>query len=147
MVVALAGTETWFQWRTSGTPARDAAWDATVVFDGGGNPSSTGTPERVAGVSVVFSPHGTDADSLVESISRKSRDRGDEVFVVSSDAHVQWAVMGRNVARVSADEFGRDLAEESEEMFEHTPSGSIKSRLEDRIDPEIRAALARMLHP
>ncbi|MBI5231912.1 MAG: NYN domain-containing protein, partial [Coriobacteriales bacterium] len=39
---------------------------ATVVFDGGGNPASLGVPHDVAGVTVLFSPYGVDADAVIE---------------------------------------------------------------------------------
>lgn len=117
---------------------------AVVVFDGGGNPRSDGVAESVAGVDVVFSPYGADADSVIEALAREARERGDTVFVVSSDAHVQWAVLGGSVVRVSSDEFGREVHDEAVEQAEHNPVGSSSVRLEDRIDPAVREKLARM---
>lgn len=119
-------------------------WHSTVVFDGTGNPLSDGTPRDSAGVSVVFSRFGTTADSVVEGLAREARERGEHVEVVTSDAQMQWAVMGGKVARRSAAEFAAELRTGASELREHLPAGSAASRIEDRIDPEVRARLERM---
>ena len=116
---------------------------ALVVFDGAGNPGSDGTPHHVPGAAVVFSPYGTDADTVIESIVHKHRERGDEVIVVTSDAQTQWAVMGPGVSRASSSEFVDSLATGSAEWREHNPSGSRKATLDTRIDAGVRDALAR----
>jgi hypothetical protein len=118
-------------------------WDATVVFDGGGNAHSDGTPHFEAGVTVVFSKFGTEADAVIESLSRFARERGDEVEVVTSDAQTQWTVFGRGVARRSSPEFARSLREGDAEWRAHTPSGSPRSRIEDRVDSAVRERLSR----
>ncbi len=73
----------------------DRSFRATVVFDGHLNPASNGIPHQVAGITVVFSRYGTDADSVIESLARAARERGDDTVVVTSDAQTQWAVLGR----------------------------------------------------
>ena len=47
---------------------------ATVVFDGHNNPGSDGQPHSVAGVTVIFSRYGHNADSVIESLSRAARE-------------------------------------------------------------------------
>lgn len=121
-------------------------WQATVVFDGGANPHSTGAPEEFAGISVVFSRFGSDADSVVEALARSARERGDSVEVVTSDAQTQWAVMGGSVARRSSKEFARELEGSRAEWREHAPLRGAKVRLEERIDPETRDRLDRLVH-
>jgi len=116
---------------------------ATVVFDAHLNPESLGLSHEVAGVTVVFSRYGTDADSVIESLARAARERGDETVVVTSDAQTQWTVLGGSVARMSSAEFARELRQGETEWREHAPAGSSKSRIEDRIDAETRTALAR----
>lgn len=116
----------------------------TVVFDGGGNPHSTGLTENFAGIDVVFSRFGVEADAVVESLARAARERGDHVDVVTSDAQTQWAVMGGAVARRSSKEFADALRQGEAEWREHAPSGKGRARLEDMIDPEVRERLARM---
>lgn len=118
-------------------------WDATVVFDGAGNPHSDGAPHFIAGITVVFSKHGTSADSVIEARARSARERGQRVDVVTSDAQTQWAVMGGHVARRSAVEFSAELRMEEAEWRESAPAGSSTSRIEDRIDPDVREVLSR----
>lgn len=122
-----------------------AGYRATVVFDGGANPLSTGESEQIAGVEVIFSRHGVEADAVVEQLARTARERGEEVEVVTSDAQTQWAVMGGTTVRRSAGEFAGELRDSRAEWAECTPTGSPCVRLEDRIDPEIRRQLDRMI--
>ena len=114
-----------------------------VVFDGGGNPDSDGTPHHVSGVIVVFSPFGTDADSVVEGLAHRSRERGERALVVTSDAATQWTVMGEGVTRMSAAAFTSALDSEEDSRRGHTPSGSMKVTLDERIDPGVRDTLAK----
>lgn len=116
---------------------------AVVVFDGAGNPMSDGTPHHVAGVSVIFSPSGESADSVVEGLARRSRERGERVTVVTSDAATQFTVFAGEVSRMSSAEFLGTLAETGSEWEEHAPAGSVKGRVEDRIDGDVRATLSR----
>jgi predicted RNA-binding protein with PIN domain len=118
-------------------------WRTTVVFDGHLNPQSTGLPHTVAGVTVIFSRHGIDADAVIESLARTARERGDETVVVTSDAQTQWTVMGGSVTRMSSGEFSGELREGSREWTEHAPAGSSSGRLEDRIDADARARMWR----
>ena len=45
------------------------AYEATVVFDGFGNPDPERPPLRTAGVDVVFSPSGVEADAMNDHIA------------------------------------------------------------------------------
>jgi predicted RNA-binding protein with PIN domain len=115
----------------------------TIVFDGGGNPDSDGHPHHVAGVSVIFSPAGQSADSIIETLAARGRERGDAVTVVTSDAQLQWAVFGGSVVRMSSAEFLRDLDAERAERGSHHSTESHRSNLADRVDPAVRETLAR----
>lgn len=117
--------------------------DATVVFDGGANQLSDGTPHSTAGVTVIFSPYGIDADTVIERLARQARERGDQVDVVTSDAQTQWAVMGSSVARRSSAEFASELSHDREAWSEHSPIGARSSRIEERIDPAVREVLEK----
>jgi uncharacterized protein len=116
---------------------------ATVVFDGHRNPGSNGLPHCVAGVTVIFSRYGHDADSVIEGMSRTAREAGDDVVVVTSDAQTQWTVFGGTVARMSSAEFAGEIKAEDAEWRDHAPAGSSKGRLEDRIDSDVRERLSR----
>ncbi|MBN2404342.1 MAG: NYN domain-containing protein [Coriobacteriia bacterium] len=116
---------------------------AVVVFDGGGNPVSDGTPHHVAGVTIIFSPSGYTADSVVEGLARRSRERGERVTVVTSDAATQWTVFAGEVSRMSAAEFSRRLSETGDDWLGHSPTGSVKGRVQDRIGDDVRDTLSR----
>ena len=116
---------------------------AVVVFDGGANPSSDGTPHHVAGVTVIFSPSGESADSVVEALARRSRDREERVTVVTSDAATQWTVFAGEVSRMSSAEFSRRLVETGGDWQEHAPAGSVRGILEERIKADVRTTLSR----
>jgi predicted RNA-binding protein with PIN domain len=116
---------------------------AFVVFDGGGNPASDGRPHHVAGVAVVFSAAGTDADSVIEALAHRFRSEGHEVIVATSDAQTQNAVMGAGARRMSSAELARDLAESADETRRHSPHGGRGGRLEDRIEGRAREAMWR----
>ena len=121
----------------------DRSYDATVVFDGHLNPTSTGLPHQVAGITVVFSKYGTDADAVIESLARAARERGEPTVVVTSDAQTQWAVLGGSVSRMSSPEFAGELRVQDSEWREHAPAGSTSGRLEDRVDADTRERLSR----
>ncbi|GHT78218.1 ribonuclease [Actinomycetota bacterium] len=126
-------------------------YQATVVFDAAGNPKSRGEPQSFGGINVVFSPSGTSADSVIEAMAREAAAQNKEVLVVSSDANVQWTVMGRQVQRMSAAGFCNELEAESQELTELITPGSpgvntpaTKNTLADRLDPKTRAALEQL---
>jgi predicted RNA-binding protein with PIN domain len=121
----------------------DRSFKATVVFDGHLNPLSNGIPHQVAGITVVFSRFGADADSVIESLARSARERGDETVVVTSDAQTQWVVLGGLVVRMSSPEFVGELRDQEDEWREHAPAGSMRGRLEDRVDADTRERLSR----
>ena len=118
-------------------------YNATVVFDGQNYAGVDGTPHSVGGVTVVFSRQGLDADSVIEGLARAAREAGDAAVVVTSDAQMQWTVLGGGVARMSSAEFAGEIRAEDAEWREHAPAGSSRGRLEERIDSGTRAKLAR----
>lgn len=118
-------------------------WESTIVFDGGGNPLSTGEPHTVAGVRVIFSPFGVTADSIIESLAREARSRGAAVDVVTSDAQTQWAVVGGSVARRSSAEFARELRLDEQDREDHRPLAKGRVPIEDRIAEDVRLVLER----
>lgn len=115
----------------------------TVVFDGGGNPSSDGTPRSMGGVTVIFSPAGTEADSVIEGLAAAIRSDGEEAEVVTSDAATRWTSVGAGVVVTRASSFGRELQADDEEWREH-PDATGSATLEQRIDAETRRRLDRL---
>jgi len=115
----------------------------TVVFDGAGNPASDGTPHHIAGVMVMFSRAGETADSAIEGLARRARERGENTIVVTSDAATQWVVMGAEVTRMSSAEFVAALRSSTGEWKADVPDAARKGALQERIAPEVREALSR----
>lgn len=121
----------------------DRTFRATIVFDGHNNPMSTGVAHHVSGVTVLFSRFGLDADTVIEALARESRERGDATVVVTSDAQTQWAVLGGSVTRMSSSEFAGELRLANGAWSEHSPTGSTRSRIQDRVDASTRERMAR----
>ena len=117
--------------------------EATVVFDGARNPTSDGLPHDVAGVAVIFSPHGKDADSVIEALCAERRSEGGDVYVVTSDSETQWVVLGHGATRISSAQFVQEVGDGVADMAEHNPAGTRRATLDARIDPETRDVLAR----
>ncbi|MCL2882116.1 MAG: NYN domain-containing protein [Coriobacteriia bacterium] len=117
---------------------------ATVVFDGTRNSNPERDPTAVAGVTVLFSPYGQTADTLIERLVRRARERGQEVEIVTSDMLLQWTALGDGVIRRSAAEFADVLQHGYSEWERERDSPAARVYLEDRIAPEGRAALERI---
>lgn len=117
--------------------------DAVVVFDGGANPHSDGLPREVAGVTVIFSRFGVEADSVIEQQVVERRKAGGRVTVVTSDAQTQWTVVGTDVVRMSAAGFNEEVAGDRAEQEGFTPAGPTRSTMDRRVDPEVSRQLAR----
>jgi predicted RNA-binding protein with PIN domain len=116
----------------------------TVVFDGTNNPLSTGDPVNQLGVRVIFSPHGRTADSVVETLSHKARDKGDTVEVISSDAGIQWTVMSGSVMRKSSREFGEEMRDDFRQWERDNRNHTMRSSIDDFLSPEAREALDKL---
>ena len=117
-------------------------WDATVVFDGGGNAESTGEAEWVGGVKVVFSPAGSSADKVIEKLAHEGREHECEVMVVTSDASIQDTVFGLGVDRMSAEGFSIEVDRYYHDVeIDESPKVAQKRTVAERIDAETLAKL------
>ncbi len=115
---------------------------AIIVFDAADNAESAGKTQTIGGVRVMFSPHGSSADKVIEKLSHDAREKNIEVIVVTSDASIQDAVFGGGVDRMSADGFSfemDDLVEEARQDDFLTVSR--KNTIADRLDSEVLAKL------
>jgi len=116
-------------------------YETIIVFDGAGNPHSDGASHHVAGVTVVFSPFGVEADTIIERRAQQAREHGVPVVVATSDATTQWTVLGDGVTRMSALELTSQLREDTQEMSGHAASGDLKGTISERIDSDVRRKL------
>jgi len=119
-------------------------YETTVVFDGAGNPGSTGVPRNIAGINVIFSPAGVSADSVIEELAHKAVEQGREVLVVTSDAATQWTIFRGKVTRMSASGFSDEMHRIHREVVEAAESQANKRTLSDRLDNRTREALERI---
>ena len=126
-------------------------YEATVVFDGFGNPDPERPPLRTAGVDVVFSPSGVEADAVIERLVAQRREEGCEIAVITSDAGVQSTVFGDRVTRMSSRMFDNEARAMNECVAEmriapHT-GGPVRATVADRVPPDVRLALKQMTLP
>lgn len=131
-----------------GAFAQGSFGEATVVFDGFGNPDPERPPMRSAGVNVVFSPSGVEADAVIERLVTEARASGAEVTVVTSDAGVQSTVFGDGVTRLSSRMFDNEAVSMNERLEEmriapHT-GGPVHATVADRLPSDVRARLKAM---
>lgn len=121
-------------------------YQAVVVFDAGGNVSPERPNLTIAGVKTIFSSTGEDADSVIERIVTEARHEVRAVTVVTSDNTIRATVGGIPVTRLSSDVLIADVgtivtdtqAANEERNHQHMT-------VEDRLDPQTRAKLNRLL--
>ena len=116
-------------------------FEATIVFDGAGNPESTGVVHSIAGIDVIFSPAGVSADSVIEELAHKAIMKGAEVLVVTSDAAMQWTILRNKVTRMSALGFTEEMHGVYREALESAEKQANKRTLGERLDDKTRQAL------
>jgi predicted RNA-binding protein with PIN domain len=116
----------------------------TVVFDGGANPDSDGEPLSVGGVDVIFSPAGTDADSVIEALAARAREAGDETEVVTSDAATRTTASGGAVTVTRSSSFARELALDELQWRESHEAPHERATIADRVDDDTRSRLDRL---
>lgn len=123
----------------------------TVVFDGFGNPDPERPPRRTAGIEVVFSPAGVEADAVIERRAAEARAAGCEVTVVTSDAGVQSTVFGDGVARLSSRMFGIEAdslhVQIAENALAPRTGGPVHTTVADRLPADVRARMKEMTLP
>lgn len=124
---------------------------ATVVFDGFGNPDPERPPMRTAGVNVVFSPSGVEADAVIERLVAQERDAGREVTVITSDAGVQSTVFCQGVTRLSSRMFNLEAEAMNSVIAEMriapNTGGPVHATVADRLPADTRALLREMTMP
>ena len=123
----------------------------TVVFDGFGNPDPERPPRRTAGIDVVFSPSGVEADTVIEQLAREGRLSGYEVTVITSDAGVQSTVFAEGVTRLSSRMFTNEAESMNEriDQMRYVPNTGAPARttVQDRLSVDMRARLLQMAMP
>lgn len=114
----------------------------TVVFDGGGNPYSDGAPHHIGGLTVIFSPAGTTADTFIEALAQHARERDEAVMVITSDGATRDAVRSGSVAVRSSESFVDDIRR-ARQMGAEAATTARRTTVSERIDPAVSAELSR----
>lgn len=117
------------------------AGHTVVVFDGGANPLSDGAPHHIGQLTVIFSPAGYSADSVIEGLAARARERGERLTVVTSDGATRSVVRSGEVSVLSASAFIDDLIGAPREASS-PESGSRRVGVAERIAPDVRDVLA-----
>lgn len=125
--------------------ARAAEGDSvTVVFDGGGNSSSDGRSDEVGGVTVIFSPYGVEADTVIEALAAAAREVGEPAEVVTSDGATRWTAAGGSVTVTRASSFARELADDEASWRQAEARPRRRTTVSDTVDDGTRQRLDRL---
>ena len=120
-------------------------YDATIVFDGFGNLDPEREDIYVAGVRIMFSEAGEEADAVIERLVSEGRRSGRRMTVVTSDNLIQTTVYGEGVTRISSRMFEGEtqvMNRHIEEMRE-LPKDR-KTTVADRVPRDIRQRMWEM---
>lgn len=122
------------------------SYDPVIVFDAAGNLSEQRPDFSRAGVRVVFSRTGETADTAIERLVSHARRKGRDVLLVTSDNTIRFTVGGVPVTTVSSELLVTNIeATTAEISVAHEERSHGRMTLEDRLSPEAREKLNRML--
>jgi predicted RNA-binding protein with PIN domain len=126
---------------------------AALVFDGHGPESTSTRPITGADIEVAFAGGRFTADTLIaRRIASQAPDTA--VIVVSADQEVQRTASRAGVLRMTPRELAAEIAQGPAELADKTSFGqaldsasdshTMRSRLEDKVDPETLRKLHRL---
>lgn len=87
--------------------------------------------QKLKYIQVIFSEPGESADTRIQKLVRKAREKSYDVSVVTSDLQIQNSTMGTGVVRTSVREFSQTISEEEHSQFK---KDSFKNSIENIID-------------
>lgn len=122
------------------------SYEPVIVFDAAGNLSDERPDFSRAGVRVVFSRTGEDADAVIERLATRARHNNRDVLLVTSDNTIRFTVGGVPITTISSQLLAHDIEQVSADVEvareERTHS---RMTLGDRLSPEAREKLWKML--
>ena len=122
------------------------SFEPVIVFDASGNLSEDRPDFSRAGVRVVFSRTGEDADTVIERLVTKARREDRDVLLVTSDNTIRFTVGGVPVTTVSSQLLAHDIdAVRADVATSYEERSHTHLTLADRLSPEQREKLNRML--
>jgi predicted RNA-binding protein with PIN domain len=122
----------------------------TVVFDGQARPGGLPTNEHQDGVTVLFGTKLASADHIIERAAYQASQRGEgaDVVVATDDRLERDVVGGMGVATMGARALEAEVTRVASDMTTETrrmrDDSRRTTRVEDGLDPEVRARLERI---
>lgn len=115
-----------------------------IVFDAYQVKGGIEKREKVNNVDIIYTKEGVTADMAIERICAQIP-KHQKVFVATSDRLQQETIWGKGALRISARELQREIRMAQKDNKKHLePKLYSANRLEDRLSPEVKAALERM---
>src|SRR5579862_839414 len=122
----------------------------TVVFDAHSRPGAIPSTEKFDGVTVLFGSKRASADHVIERAAYKAAQRGEgaDVVVATDDRLERDVVGGMGVATMGARALETEVTRVAGEVNTQTrrmrDDTRRTTRVEDGLDPEVRARLERL---
>ena len=121
-------------------------YEPVIVFDASGNLSRERPDFSRAGVRVVFSRTGEDADAVIERLATKARAENRDVLLVTSDNTIKFTVGGVPITTVSSQLLAQNIdAVRADVAASYEARSHTHMTLADRLPPEQRAKLDALL--
>ena len=121
-------------------------YESIIVFDAAENLSDERPDFSRAGVRVVFSRTGEDADAVIERLATRARRKERDVLLVTSDNTIRFTVGGVPITTVSSQLLARNIEVTTREIETERRDRSYgHMTVEDRLSPEARAKLWKLL--
>lgn len=122
------------------------SYDPVIVYDAAGNLSDERPDFSRAGVRVVFSRTGESGDTVIERLVTKARRANRDVLLVTSDNTIRFTVGGVPVTTVSSQLLATNIeAVRRDVAVSHEERSHMRMTMEDRLSPETRAKLWKLL--
>ena len=122
------------------------AFEPVIVFDGSGNLSDVRPDFSRAGVRVVFSRTGEDADAVIEQLATKARRENRDVLLVTSDNTIKFTVGGVPITTVSSQLLAHDIdVVRADVAASYEERSHTHMTLADRLPADQRAKLDALL--
>ena len=122
------------------------SYEAVLVFDGSGNLSESRPDFSRAGVRVVFSRTGEDADAVIERLATKARAANRDVLLVTSDNTIRFTVGGVPITTVSSQLLAHDIdAVRTDVSLSYEERARTHMTLAERLPADQRAKLDALL--
>ena len=122
------------------------SYEAVLVFDASGNLSQNRPNFSRAGVRVVFSRTGEDADAVIEQLATKARRVNRDVLLVTSDNTIRFTVGGVPITTISSQLLAHDIdAVRADVAVSYEERAHTHMTLADRLPADQRAKLDALL--